>query len=90
MGKLVDPGFMVNPGSMGNPGFMGNPVSMVNLDTMVNPATMGFKKRPLDVAKSHFNSREGPFITVLALVIRVHGATLMGLKTQEHGAIVRN
>ena len=84
MGNLVNLAIMVAQGSTGNLGSMGNMASMVNL------ATMGFKKLPLDVAKSRFNTKDELTITVLALVIRVRGATLMGLKTLKHGATVRN
>ena len=93
---MVDPGFMVNLASMVAQGFMvvqgstGNLGSMGNMASMVNLATMGSKKLPLDVAKSRFNTKDKLTITVLALVIRVRGATLMGLKTLKHGATVRN
>ena len=93
---MVDPGFMVNLASMVAQGFMviqgstGNLGSMGNMASMVNMATMGSKKLPLDVAKSRFNTKDELTITVLALVIRVRGATLMGLKTLKHGATVRN
>ncbi len=87
---MVDPGFMGNLGSMGTLATMVNLGSMGNLNTVVHPVNMGFKKRPLDVAKSHSNTRDEPTTIVLGLVIQVRGATLMGLITLEHGAIVRN
>ena len=93
---MLNPGFMVNLASMVAQGFMvvqgstGNLGSMGNMASMVNLATMGSKKLPLDVAKSRFNTKDKLTITVLALVIRVRGATLMGLKTLKHGATVRN
>ena len=102
LGSLVTMGNLVNPATMVDPGFMVNLASMVaqgfmviqgstgNLGSMGNMATMGSKKLPLDVAKSRFNTKDELTITVLALVIRVRGATLMGLKTLKHGATVRN
>ena len=96
LGSLVTMGNLVNPATMVDPGFMVNLASMViqgstgNLGSMGNMATMGSKKLPLDVAKSHFNTKDKLTITVLALVTRVRGATLMGLKTLKHGATVRN
>ena len=92
-------GNLVNLATMVDPGFMVNLASMVKLASMVaqgfmvvqgSTGTMGSKKLPLDVAKSHFNTKDKLTITVLALVIRVRGATLMGLKTLKHGATVRN
>ena len=86
MGNLVNPVTMVVQGSTGTLGTMCNMASMINL-------AMGSKKLPLDVAKSHFNTKDKLIITALALVIRVHGATLkphMVLNTLKHGATVRN
>ena len=92
-------GNLVNLATMVDPGFMVNLASMVKLASMVaqgfmvvqgSTGTMGSKKLPLDVAKSRFNTKDELTITVLALVIRVRGATLMGLKTLKHGATVRN
>ena len=86
-------GNLVNPATMLDPGFMVNLASMVNQGFMVvqgSTGNMGSKKLPLDVAKSRFNTKDELTITVLALVIRVRGATLMGLKTLKHGATVRN
>ena len=96
LATMVDPGLMVNLASMVKlasmvaQGFMVIQGSTGNLGSMGNMATMGSKKLPLDVAKYRFNTKDELTITVLALVIRVHGATLMGLKTLKHGATVRN
>ena len=83
---MVAQGFMVVQGSTGNLGTICNIASMINL-------AMGSKKLPLDVAKFRFNTKDELTITVLALVIRVHGATLkphMVLNTLKHGATVKN
>ena len=72
---------------------LGSLVAMSKMASLVNLATMGSKKLPLDVAKSHFNTKDKLTITVLALVIRVRGATLkphMVLNMLKHGATVRN
>lgn len=93
LGSLVTMGNLVNLATMVDPGFMVNLASMVAQGFMVvqgSTGTMGSKKLPLDVAKSRFNTKDELTITVLALVIRVRGATLMGLKTLKHGATVRN
>ena len=77
-----------------------NPILILeDLDPMgnvVNPATigdlsdmgMGAKKRPLDVAKFRFNTKDRLIIIVLALIIQVHGVILM-TAILKHGAIVR-
>ena len=99
LGSLVTMGNLVNLATMVDLGFMVNLASTVSLASMVaqgfmvvqgSTGTMGSKKLPLDVAKSRFNTKDKLTITVLALVIRVRGATLMGLKTLKHGATVRN
>ena len=81
---------------MGSLGHIGNTVNLANignLSDMGNPATMGgpimgSKKRPLDVVKFHFNTKDGLIINVLMLIIQASGVILMRT-ILKHGAIVR-
>ena len=77
VGSLDPIGNTVNPATIGNLSDMG---------TMGN--IMAIKKRPLDVVKFHFNTMDRLIISVLMLVIQVHGVILIRT-IGEHGAIVR-
>ena len=83
MGSLGHIGNTVNPDTIDNLSDMGNPDTM---GTMGN--IMGFKKRPLDVVKFHFNTKDGLIINVLMLIIQASGVILMRT-ILKHGAIVR-
>ena len=74
VGSLDPIGNTVNPATIGNLSDMG---------TMDNN-----KKQPLDVVKFHFNTMDRLIISVLMLVIQVHGVILIRT-IGEHGAIVR-
>ena len=100
LGSLVTIGNLVNPTTMVNLGFMvvlrfmvvqgftSNMISIGKMAFMVTLATMGSKKLPLDVAKFPFNTMDRLIISVLTLVIQVHGVILIRT-IGEHGAIVR-
>ena len=74
---------------MGSLDHIGNTVNPATIDNLSDMGTMGkIKKRPLDVVKFHFNTMDRLIISVLMLVIQVHGVILIRT-IGEHGAIVR-
>ena len=89
VGSLGHIGNTVNPATIGSRSDMGNLSNMGNqsdMGTMDN--IMVSKKRPLDVVKFHFNTKDGLIISVLMLIIQVRGVILMRT-IGEHGAIAR-
>ena len=73
---------------VGSLGHIGNTVDPATIGNLSDMGTMGNKKRPLDVVKFHFNTMDRLIISVLTLVIQVHGVILIRT-IGEHGAIVR-
>jgi molybdate-binding protein len=70
-------GHMVNRATIGN---------LSNMGTMGN--IMGSKKLPIDVAKFHFNTKDGLITNVLILIMLLRGVILIRT-ILKHGAIVK-